>query len=306
MNTIEIQKIDLKYEAYRLKDERREKELLSSIAERGIEESLFGIESENRFVLLDGFKRLRCASVLKILSVPVRSHRGGECDGVIQFLKGTQKKNLTFFEEASLIDLLRNEHKLSLAEIATQLGKSSGWVSIRFGVLSEMPVSIRDAILSGKFPYRAYLYTLRRFTRVKGVSKNDAEEFVQSVSGKNLSLRSIEMLAGGYFGNKGFREEVHSGNVDWVLRQLKEKPCSSSQEFNSIEVRVLEELQRADALVRRLCFDLKDKRLQSGAFYIQAMIWVENLFKNIQPFLEIMKGFYDQRRTKAGDPSSLS
>jgi ParB/RepB/Spo0J family partition protein len=306
MKTWDIDGIDLKYAIYRLKDERREKELLASIAERGIEDCLFGIEREARFVLLDGFKRFRCALKLKIMTLPVRGYAGGECDGVIQFLKQTQKRNLTFFEEASLIDLLRNEHALSVADIAAQLGKSSGWVSIRLGVLQEMPASIRDAILSGKFPYRAYLYTLRHFTRVKGVSKKETEEFVQSVSGKNLSLRSIETLAQGYFGDKRFREEVCSGNMDWVLSQLKEKASCQSSVFNVTETRTLEILQRTDGSIRRLTCDLKDQRLQAEAFFIQALIWIENLFQNIQPFLEVLKGFYDQRRTKASHTPSLS
>lgn len=307
MKTWETAKIDRKYEAYRLKDEKREKELLSSILERGIEDSLFGIEQHEHFILLDGFKRLRCATKLGIGIIPVTAHSGDECSGVIIFLKHTQRANITFFEEASLIDILKCEHHLTVSEIAGKLGKSPGWVSVRLGVLSRMPDSIRESILSGKFPYRAYLYTLRRFTRVKGISQKEIETFVHSVSGKQLSLRSIDRLASGYFGEDStIRNELQAGKIEWVMEQLKENSSDKQSDFNPSEHRVLEELQRIDNLLRRLEYDLKDSRFQAERFFIQALLWIENIFQKIEPFMKTLKGFYDQRRAKTSHIANAS
>jgi ParB/RepB/Spo0J family partition protein len=295
MRTCETGNIDLKYENCRLKDEKREKELLLSIAERGVEEGIFGVEDGNNFVLLDGFKRLRCAKKLGILTIPIVSHNGKEVEGVIQFLRQTQKRNLTFFEEAALIDQLRTGHGLNLSEIAKQLGKSTGWVSIRVGVLSEMPVSVHEAILSGKFPYRAYLYSLRRFTRVKGISKKEISEFVDLVSGKGLSVRVIEETAKNYFqGPPEIREQMKRGNFEWTLSQLDKK--EEKNIFNDIERRVLEELQYADSLMQRIPHDLRDARLKQESFFMQAYIWAENILKKMQRFIEGIEEFYDKRR----------
>ena len=69
---VEIRKIDRKYEGYRLKDKYREMNLLSSIQENGIREPLQCVEGyENKCILLDGYKRLRCAIKLKISLIPV-------------------------------------------------------------------------------------------------------------------------------------------------------------------------------------------------------------------------------------------
>ena len=60
---IEIIEIDRKYESYRIQSGSREKILFGSIAERGIDEAVSGVSSieTGKYILLDGFKRLRCA-----------------------------------------------------------------------------------------------------------------------------------------------------------------------------------------------------------------------------------------------------
>ena len=52
---------------------RLEERLLASIAQRGIEEPLEGVEVKERSVLLNGFKRYRCARKLRLATVPYSS-----------------------------------------------------------------------------------------------------------------------------------------------------------------------------------------------------------------------------------------
>jgi len=67
MVEIELNNISRKYEAYRLKNNYKERQLLSSIVENGITEPLSCIrKSEDQYILLDGYKRLRCLYKLKI------------------------------------------------------------------------------------------------------------------------------------------------------------------------------------------------------------------------------------------------
>ena len=56
---VEISSLDRRYEAYRIRSAVAEKSLLLSISSHGIREPLKGV-GESR-ILLDGFKRLRCA-----------------------------------------------------------------------------------------------------------------------------------------------------------------------------------------------------------------------------------------------------
>ncbi|MDO9528602.1 MAG: hypothetical protein Q7J27_05505 [Syntrophales bacterium] len=71
---IEIINLDLRYEKFRLKSKEIERALLASIIEHDIQEPLKGINLEDGTkILLDGFKRYRCAKKLKIGMVPYSS-----------------------------------------------------------------------------------------------------------------------------------------------------------------------------------------------------------------------------------------
>ena len=58
---VERSSLDLRYEGHRLRDGVREARLLASIAERGIEQPLEGVDTPAGRFLLNGFKRARCA-----------------------------------------------------------------------------------------------------------------------------------------------------------------------------------------------------------------------------------------------------
>lgn len=295
MKEVEITQIDLKYNGLRLKNPKAELELLASISETGIQNPVFGIEGD-RFILIDGFKRVRCANKLGIRLIPCSGTNSNEAMGLIHFLKNNQMRNITFIEEATLIDVLNRNHGLSGAEISRHLGKSQAWVSIRLGVLSSIPESVKNEILSGRFPYRAYLYVLRPFTRVKDIPKKELESFVQSVSGKSLSVKTIEQLAKSYFyGSAEFKEQIRNGNLEWTLEHIK-SPLKASP-FNETEKKVLQELQHTDSLIQKVPFSLRDKRLSQETFFIQAVIWVENILKKMQGFAESVQEFYDKRRS---------
>jgi hypothetical protein len=66
---------------------------------------------------------------------------------------------------------------------------------MRLGLISEMSAAIRAKLFSGAFPVYCYMYTLRQFMRMNGVSGQDVEQFVAALSGKGLSVREIEQLA---------------------------------------------------------------------------------------------------------------
>jgi hypothetical protein len=57
--SVELSVLHLRYEGYRLRDEAREARLLSSIAQRGMEEPLEGVDTPDGRLLLNGFKRYR-------------------------------------------------------------------------------------------------------------------------------------------------------------------------------------------------------------------------------------------------------
>jgi len=77
----ELSTFDLRYEGYRMKNPALEGRLLASITERGIEEPLEGVDAGDRRILLNGFKRYRCAQRLALETVPYATLGEDEATG---------------------------------------------------------------------------------------------------------------------------------------------------------------------------------------------------------------------------------
>ena len=291
---VELSTLDLRYEGHRLRDDAREARLLASIAERGIEEPLEGVDTPTGRYLLNGFKRYRCAAKLGIECVPYVSLGEEEATGILSLIRVSTDKTLGLLEQAKFIVDLVTLHGLSVAEVAEVLGRSKAWVSMRRSLLAEMSAETEKTLLGGRFPVYAYMYTLRPFRRMNSVPQDEIERFIQAVAGQRLSVRDIERLAQGYFrGSASLREAIDSGQWRWTLAQMKGVPedREGCNEFERVLLRDLEILRK---YLRRVMTKCQDPQLKSRAFYAQANLLSGGLLSQLDPFRERMKEFYDR------------
>jgi len=294
MPDIELVNLDLRYKSLRMKNQKQEGKLLSSIAERGIEEPLEGVDAEGVFVLLNGFKRYRCARKLNIKTVPYISLGQDPVMGMVALLRTSQAKSLNILEQAGFVDQLRTMQTLSLAETAELLSRSKAWVSLRTGLIGEMTDVIRQKLFSGVFPVYSYMYTLRPFMRINAASKQQIEEFVVAVSGKNLSVRQIEQLAHGYFrGSESFRAEIRSGNIALTLEQQGDDDAPGCNRF---EREFLKDLEFISKSMQRVLGTGHDRRLKTQAFYAQANLLTGRILDQREHFIETMRQLHDRSR----------
>lgn len=290
----DLSTFDLRYESYRLRNPAQETRLLASILERGLEEPLEGVDVEGRRILLNGFKRYRCALKLALPTVPYVSLGDDVAGGIISVLRTSHHRSLGILEEARFIEDLRTLHRLSVADIAETLSRSKGWVSMRLGLLKEMGEGIREKILSGVFPVYPYMYTLRQFMRMKGVGRREVEAFVEAVAGKKLSGREIERLAQGYFrGPEWFRKEVEDGNLTLVLERMKKVP-EAPDGTNEFERVLLKDLEIVGKYMRRITSKSQDPRIQTRSFCAQANLLVAGILSRLGTFTQAMRSLHDR------------
>ena len=116
MEEVEISQIDTSLERVRIRDKALQKDLLTSILEGGIRDPLkCAIPPQGRLILLDGFKRLRCAVKLGIKAVPVISLGSDEPTAILQLLRNSTTKMLSTLEQAALVDELHQAHTMSVS-----------------------------------------------------------------------------------------------------------------------------------------------------------------------------------------------
>jgi len=294
MVDIELSNLDLRYKSLRIKNKKQEGKLLSSIAERGIEAPLEGVDAEGVHLLLNGFKRYRCARKLNIKTVPYSSLGQDAVMAIVALLRNAQARSLTILEQAGFVDKLRTMQTLSLAETAELLSRSKAWVSLRTGLIGEMTDVIRQKLFSGVFPVYSYMYTLRPFMRINGVSKQQIEEFVVALSGKNFSIRQIEQLAHGYFrGSESFRQEIRSGNIALTLEQQGDDDAPGCNRF---EREFLKDLECISKSMQRVMDTGHDNRLKTPAFGVQADLLTGRILARSDRFIQTMRQLHDRSR----------
>jgi hypothetical protein len=291
---VEITSFDLRYQGCRMRCPGAEKALLLSILEKGIRDPLQGIDTTSCRILLDGFKRYRCAEKLGLGIVPYRSLGSDEVGGIVELIRLSNATSLGILEQAKLIDELKSVHHLSVSEIARLVDKSKGWVGMRVGLIGQMSPLVMGKIFDGKFPVYAYMYTLRPFIRMNGVNKKEIDEFVGSVAGKQLSIRDIEILAHGYFkGGDELRKQIKSGDILWALSRLK-RTSSNVGDCTDLERQMLTELEITQKYMQRVTFKSQDKRFTTSGFFAQANLLSGGILRQLAPFTQAIRQFYDR------------
>jgi len=205
-----------------------------------------------------------------------------------------EQKTLSILEQARFVVDLIAIHDMSIADVAEMLSRSKAWVSMRRGLLDEMSEPLQELLFRGAFPVYSYMYTLRPFMRMNGVTQDDIERFVQAVSGKRLSVREIELLADGYFrGPASLRQEIGEGNWKWSLQQMQTVP-EDPEACNDTERALLAELERLLKSIGRVMARCDDERLQSRAFHAQANLLLARLLSRRESFFNKMEEFHDR------------
>lgn len=299
---IELAELDVRYESYRMRNPAVEKRLLGSIRQRGIEQALEGTTSGGAKILLNGFKRRRCALQLSLPCVPYVSLAEDEAGAILHLLRVSNQSSLSLLEQARFLSELRRLEKTSVADIAEQLSRSKSWVSMRLGLLEEMSPGVVKEIFAGRFPLYAYMYTLRQFMRMNG--KQEVEEFVAAVSGKNLSVREIEQLANGYFrGPESLREMIRKGNTGEVLAWMRQVP-QDAEGCSERERILLRDLELVGKYMQRVMGKSMDRNLKSPAFCAQAHLLTAGLMGRRRGFFDSVRELHDRSgQAQSGVPA---
>jgi ParB-like chromosome segregation protein Spo0J len=242
MEKVEVHQINRQFEYLRLKDARAEQRLLNQILEEGLNEPLGCLFKEDRWILLDGFKRLRCCVKLKVHKVTVMNLGQDEADAILQVLRRSTLEPIHIIEQAGMVEYLHRNASMGISEIARYLNRSPAWVSVRAGLIGQMSKTVREAVFSGKLPVRSVMYSLKPFTRVKSQAQ-EVDDFVGCVAGQGLSVRQIDALAGAYFQNNPvMRDQIREGQLNWTLNQIKamgeeseSKPSAEPMEFRQLQ-----------------------------------------------------------------------
>ena len=189
---LEFHQLDRRYEGLRRMRPERERSLLASLAERGQQVPIVvvALERPQRYLVIDGFKRLRCLALLGRDTVRATLWDLQEGEALLLDRSQRSSEGLTELEQGWLLVALR-EQGWSQEELAKRWDKSASWVSRRLALVQELPEEIQEHVRQGALPAHA---AMRHLVPLARRHREDCLRLASAIAGSQLTSREVGEL----------------------------------------------------------------------------------------------------------------
>jgi ParB family chromosome partitioning protein len=198
MNELSFPQLDLRHEALRQRRPEREKRLLGSLSENGQISPIVVIrpgDSGVRFVVVDGFKRIRALRRLGRETVLATEWDVGEAEALVleRAMRSGEKESP--FEQGWFLLALHRDFGLGVAELARRVDRSEAWVSRRLALVRELPEPIEERIRRGEIGAQAAMRFLVPMARRR---PSDALRLAEESARNGFTTREIGEIYGAW------------------------------------------------------------------------------------------------------------
>jgi len=153
---LELHQLDRRYETLRTTSRERDSRVLASLARDGQQLPVVVIAGEDagRYVLVDGYKRIRGLHKLGQDLVRAVCWDLPEEEALLLGRLMRSAEGESVLEQAWLVRELSERFGLSLEDLARRFGRSPSWVSRRLGLVAILPDAIQQLVRDGKLAPR--------------------------------------------------------------------------------------------------------------------------------------------------------
>jgi ParB family chromosome partitioning protein len=203
---LELHQLDRRYEALRTRSAKRERRLIASLSEVGQQTPIVVVRDGERWVVVDGYKRVRAAHRLGHDVVRAAEWMLGELDALVleRVMRGGEGDSA--IEQGWLLRELVQRFGLGQDELGRRFDRSTSWVSRRLGLVTELPVSVQEEVRAGAIGAHAAMKYLVPLARANAA---DCEALGRAMRKLRPTSRQVAELYGAYMGgNAAVRERV--------------------------------------------------------------------------------------------------
>ena len=191
MPDLEFHQLDLRYQRLRIRRPQGESRLLSSIASIGQQVAIVVVRAKDRYVVIDGFQRVRALETLGQDTISALIWDLPEEEALAQSHLISTGVEQTALEQGWLLWELHLRFSLCQEELARRFGRSVSWISRRLALIRELPGPVQERLRRGELPAHSAAKCLVPLARAK---RADCERLVLGIAGHGLGTRDIERL----------------------------------------------------------------------------------------------------------------
>jgi ParB/RepB/Spo0J family partition protein len=190
---VELHQLDLRYEKLRTHKPAAERRLVGSLAEIGQQVPVVVVHGEgpDRFVLVDGYKRVRALRRLGQDLVGATCWDLSEAEALVLDRLMRTGEGATALEQGWLLHELTVRFALSLEDLGRRFARSASWVSRRLALVEELPAAIQARVQRGELPAHAAMKYLVPLARANA---DACARLVAGIAGKGLTNREVGQL----------------------------------------------------------------------------------------------------------------
>jgi len=212
---LEFHQIDLRNDHLRKRNPALERQLVASLDGIGQRAPVIVVAEQDRYVLLDGFKRLRALKRLKRDTVLATVWDLNEAEGLLleRLMRAAQPEGP--LEQGWLLRDLRDRFRVSMDELARCFDRTPSWISRRLALVHDLPEPVQDQVRAGRIAPHTAMKVLVPLARA---NKRDCLRFLEVLLKAKFSTRQAEALQAGWLkGNPEVRERI-LGDPELFLR----------------------------------------------------------------------------------------
>lgn len=190
---LEIHQLDRRYAALRIASHSRHQRLVASLLEHGQQAPVTVVpepDHEHRYVLIDGYARVRALSELGEDVVHALMWPLSETEALVLSHKASRRRP-TALEEGWLLWELSRGHGLSRRELCLRLERSASWISRRMSLVTVLPDPVQRAVQRGQVSPQAAMKSLVPLARANA---SHCETLMASLGRECLSVRDAARL----------------------------------------------------------------------------------------------------------------
>ena len=195
---VELRRLELRFAATRVDDERAVHRLVQSIDECGQLIACIAVDEPRpedkvvaaSMVLIDGYRRVAALRKLGRDTVLVECWSDTVSDALAQVLARSRSRAFTAIEEALLLRDLMDGQRLSQREAACQCGRDVSWVQRRLQLLGEVPEAVLEAVRRAQVSTWA---AVRVFVPLARANTDHAQRLLASLGCAQQALSTREL-----------------------------------------------------------------------------------------------------------------